>query len=157
MIHLDWYIKLKSIKNFITLFGVIFTSLTCTGARPNNLGVKGNRLLDCPNKPNCVSSQSSMSDSHYIEPLKYNKDLPIAFLELKQLIEKQEGAKVISATDTYLYAEFTSRIMRFVDDVEFYFVDSDKIIHVRSASRLGKSDLGVNRKRIEQIRNQVNF
>ena len=63
-------------------------------------------------------------------------------------------SKIVSEQDNYLHIEFTSRIMRFVDDVEFYFNDTKKIIQVRSASRVGRSDFGVNRKRVEMIRSE---
>jgi uncharacterized protein (DUF1499 family) len=136
--------------------GVILFMFNCAGTRPTNLGVKNGKLLACPtDKPNCVLSQAEPSDSHYIAPFKYNTDLPSAFAELKSVIEKQERAKIINVSDNYLNAEFTSRIMGYVDDVEFYFEDNTKTIHVRSASRLGTKDFGVNRKRIESIREQL--
>ncbi|MEO1134470.1 MAG: DUF1499 domain-containing protein, partial [Cyanobacteria bacterium J06639_1] len=70
------------------------------------------------------------------------------------VVEGMEQTKVVERGDRYLYAEFTSKLMGFVDDVEFYADEAASVIHVRSASRLGKSDLGVNRKRIEAIRAQ---
>jgi uncharacterized protein (DUF1499 family) len=76
--------------------------------------------------------------------------------DLKTVIQNQERTKIITETENYLYAEFTSKLMGFVDDVEFLLDDSAKVIHVRSASRLGKSDLGVNRQRIETIRAKLN-
>ncbi len=141
----------------IILLGVCLFLFNCAGTRPSNLGVKDGKLLACPITPNCVSSQAESSDLHYIAPYKYTKDLVLAFSELKSVIEKQERVKIISSTDTYLNAEFTSKLMGYVDDVEFYFEDSTKTVHVRSASRLGKSDMNVNRKRIEMIREQLNW
>ncbi|MEC4893076.1 MAG: DUF1499 domain-containing protein [Oscillatoria sp. PMC 1051.18] len=117
-----------------------------SGTKPKNLGVKDGKLAACPNSPNCVNSQSSDKE-HQIEPLPY-----IEIATIKQIVEGMERTNIIEVTDTYLYAEFTSQLMGFVDDVEFYRDDSAKVVHVRSASRLGKSDLGVNRKRIEAIR-----
>lgn len=116
------------------------------GKRPNNLGVKDGKLAPCPNSPNCVNSQSQDPKSK-IAPL-----APVAIDELKKVIESMERTKIIESTDSYLYAEFTSKLMGYVDDVEFYLDRGENVIHVRSASRLGKSDLGVNRKRIEEIR-----
>jgi len=151
--------SLREIKMFnkIIFWGVCLVMFNCAGTRPNNLGVKDGKLLSCPVTPNCVSSQAESSDSHYIPPYKYAKDIMVAFSELKSVIEKQDRVKIISSTDTYLNAEFTSKLMGFVDDVEFYFEDSTKTVHVRSASRLGKSDMNVNRKRIELIREQLNW
>lgn len=121
------------------------------GKRPSNLGVQDGRLAPCPNTPNCVSSQSA-DTTHQIEPLAYKSTSAEAFAKLKQAIASQPRTKIITQSPNYLYAEFTSAIMGFVDDVEFYLDEGAKVIHVRSASRLGQSDLGVNRKRIETIR-----
>ena len=127
------------------------------GKRPTNLGVKDGKLAPCPNSPNCVCSQTPQTDSqHYIQPLSYNSTTPEAIAKLKDVIQGMSRAKLISETSTYLYAEFTSQLMGYVDDVEFWIDERAKVIHVRSASRLGKSDLGVNRKRVEEIRRQFN-
>lgn len=122
-----------------------------TGKRPSNLGVRDGKLAPCPSTPNCVCSQSEDAE-HKIEPLTYKSTPQVAFTQLKQAIESQPRTKIITQSPNYLYAEFTSAIMKFVDDVEFYLDEDAKVIHVRSASRLGQSDLGVNRKRIETIR-----
>jgi uncharacterized protein (DUF1499 family) len=122
-----------------------------SGIRPTDLGVTGGKLLDCPNTPNCVSSQSS-DDEHKIAPLTFSGDTLKAFEELKSVISSLPRTKIITAKDNYIYAEFTSAFMGYVDDVEFYLNTEKKVIEVRSASRLGKSDLGVNRDRIESIR-----
>ncbi len=121
------------------------------GKRPNNLGVRDGKLAPCPSTPNCVCSQSEDA-GHKIEPLTYKSTPQVAFTQLRQAIESQPRTKIITQSPNYLYAEFTSAIMKFVDDVEFYLDEDAKVIHVRSASRLGQSDLGVNRKRIETIR-----
>ena len=122
-----------------------------TGKRPSNLGVRDGKLAPCPSTPNCVCSQSEDAE-HKIEPLTYKSTPQVAFSQLKQAIASQPRTKIITQSPNYLYAEFTSAIMKFVDDVEFYLDEDAKVIHVRSASRLGQSDLGVNRKRIETIR-----
>ena len=122
-----------------------------TGKRPSNLGMRDGKLAPCPSTPNCVCSQSEDA-GHKIEPLTYKSTPEVAFTQLKQAIASQPRTKIITQSPNYLYAEFTSAIMKFVDDVEFYLDEDAKVIHVRSASRLGQSDLGVNRKRIETIR-----
>ena len=121
------------------------------GKRPTNIGLQAGKLAPCPNSPNCVSSQSQ-DTLHKIEPLTYNSTSAEAMAQLKKVIESEERTKIITETSNYLYAEFSSKLMGFVDDVEFYLDEGANIIHVRSASRLGQSDLGVNRKRIETIR-----
>jgi uncharacterized protein (DUF1499 family) len=123
------------------------------GTRPDNLGISSGKLAPCPSTPNCVSSQSTDTE-HYIEPLTYQSSASDAIARLKNIIESQEGAKLVAESGDYLYAEFTSRWMGFVDDVEFYANEEARKIEVRSASRLGESDLGANRQRIESIRSQ---
>jgi len=123
--------------------------------RPTNIGVQAGKLAACPSSPNCVSSQS-LDAEHKIEPLTYNSTTVEAMAQLKKVIESEERTKILSETPNYLYAEFSSKLMGFVDDVEFYLDEAAKFIHVRSASRLGQSDLGVNRKRIETIRAKFN-
>ncbi|CAN1210104.1 DUF1499 domain-containing protein [Tumidithrix helvetica PCC 7403] len=125
-----------------------------SGTRPNNLGVQAGKLSPCPNSPNCVSSQSSDLE-HKIEPIRYKGDPTKAIAELKTVIQSLERTKIISETEDYLYAEFTSALMGYVDDVEFYLNRDGGVIEVRSASRLGQSDLGVNRKRVEAIRTKL--
>ena len=120
-----------------------------SGSRPNNLGVKDGKLAPCPGTPNCVSSQSE--DAQFkIDPLP-----PVTIADLKTIVANMERTTIIEETDNYLYAEFKSKLMGYVDDVEFYLDSDANVIQVRSASRLGKSDLGVNRKRIEEIRSQL--
>lgn len=124
------------------------------GKQPTNLGVHDGKLAPCPNTPNCVSSQSSDAE-HGIEPLTYTSTAEEAIAALKAVIQGMKKTKVITENKSYLYAQFTSALMGFVDDVEFYLDEVAKVIHVRSASRLGQSDLGVNRKRIETIRTKL--
>jgi uncharacterized protein (DUF1499 family) len=123
------------------------------GKRPANLGVKDSKLSPCPASPNCVCSQAEDSQ-HLIEPLRYSSSPETAIAQLRQIIESMERTQIIEASENYLYAEFTSALMGYVDDVEFYLDAVAGLIHVRSASRLGQSDMGVNRKRIEAIRSQ---
>ena len=115
------------------------------------LGVTQGKLSPCPDSPNCVSSQSS-DPSHFVEPLSYTDSRPESKARLLKIIESLARTTIIADTPTYIHAEFTSLIFRFVDDVEFYFEEGKNLIHVRSASRVGYSDLGMNRKRIEAIR-----
>ena len=125
------------------------------GKRPENLGVKDGKLAPCPNTPNCVSSQSDDA-AHRIDPMPYDTSAAEAISNLKLIIQGMSKTEIIKEEGNYLYAEFTSKLMGFVDDVEFYVDEAAKVIHVRSASRLGKSDLGVNRDRIEAIRARLN-
>jgi uncharacterized protein (DUF1499 family) len=119
------------------------------GDRPTNLGIHDGRLAPCPPSPNCVSSQAS-DPQHQIGPIADRADTAQVWADLRTLIASLPNTQIVAETEDYLYAEFTSKLMGFVDDVEFYLTDGG--IQVRSASRLGESDLGVNRQRIEMIR-----
>lgn len=113
--------------------------------RPDYLGVKDGRLARPKRTPNCVSSQADPADrEHYIAPIKGE------FSRVRQAVESMPGATVIEEKADYLYAEYRSKLLGFVDDVEF--LRADGVIHVRSASRLGRRDFGVNRNRIEALR-----
>lgn len=125
------------------------------GTVPSNLGVVNGHLTPCPSSPNCVSTQSSDAE-HHIEPLNYDSSTDEAIAELKNIIISQPRAKLITEDDNYLYAQFTSKWMGFVDDVEFFANRDTGAIEARSASRLGESDLGVNLARINHIREQFN-
>lgn len=128
-----------------SLLAIIPLLTACTGEPPNNIGVHDDRLAPCPDSPNCVSSFAS-DETHAIEPL--NAEIR----EIEQVLVTLERTNIVESTDNYLYAEFTTRLMRYVDDVEFLFDPRSGVTHVRSASRVGYSDLGANRNRIERIR-----
>ena len=123
--------------------------------RPTNLGVQTNQLAGCPDTPNCVNSQSRDA-VHQIEPLDYNSSPQEAMAHLRTALQSFRRVKTIAETDNYLYTEFTIPVIGFVDDVEFLLDNNANVIHVRSASRLGESDLGVNRARVETIRAKFN-
>lgn len=123
----------------------------CSGDRPPHLGVVNGKLSACPNSPNCVSSQTT-DKKRYIEPLHYQDTLAEARDRLVSVLGAMARTRIVTVKEDYIHAEFTSRLFRFVDDVEFYFDHDGKTVHVRSASRTGYYDLGANRKRLEVIR-----
>ena len=123
------------------------------GKRPSNLGVHDGKLAPPKRSPNNVSSRTPKDDAeHYIAPLKFRGNGAEALAALRELIDAMERTHVVQHDGAYLYAEFTSMRMGFVDDVEFMVSEPDGVIHVRSASRLGRRDFGVNRARVEAIR-----
>ncbi len=122
------------------------------GSPPEALGPTAGQLAPCPDSPNCVVSRDDADTIHRIEPLRYGGDRAIARATLQQVIEAIPRATITQATDDYIRVEFASRLMGFVDDSEFYFSPTEPQIEIRSAARLGESDLGVNRRRLEQIR-----
>ena len=111
----------------------------------------GGRLLICPDSPNCVSSQSG-DPRHVIAPLRYEGTAEKARELLIKAVSGMRRSRIVISEELYLHAEFTSTFFRFVDDVEFLLDDGKKLIHVRSASRVGYYDFGVNRSRVEEIR-----
>lgn len=121
------------------------------GQRPTDLGVRDGRLKDAPPTPNGVSSQAVDGD-HRVEPLRYQGDGAQAFARLRTLIAAWPGAVVVAEAPGYLHAEMSTRWLRFVDDLELLLDPAAGVVHVRSASRLGYSDLGTNRRRIEALR-----
>ena len=143
-------------KRTLIILASLLMFTGCTGKMPE-LGIENGKFKQCPHTPNCVNSQAK-DKKHFIEPIL----ITATPLEAKNYILKTlydlKVSKVIAVEDNYIRAEFVSKIFRFVDDVEFYFPDNDSkelLVHVRSASRVGYSDLGVNRKRIEQIRSKI--
>ena len=119
--------------------------------RPSNLGVTNGRFAACRRTPNCVSSQADPSDrEHYIAPIAFRGD---AIAAVRRAVDSLPRTRVISADSTYLYAEFRSKLLGYVDDVEFFY--DGGAIQVRSASRLGRRDFGVNRKRVERLRELI--
>ncbi len=141
--------KHKSVLALLTFTGMVWG---CAGTTPDNLGVQNGRLLTCPDSPNCVNSQSPAEDGrHAIAPLTYTATPQQAHDALLALLNDWPRVTLIDQRDDYIRCEFASALMGFVDDVEFYFSAPGRI-DVRSASRLGHSDLGVNRKRIEALR-----
>ena len=124
-----------------------------SGQRPGNLGARDGRLAPCASTPNCVSSQADPKDGgHYIAPLVFTGPAPAAWWALLAVLRGGPRVLIVAEKTAYLHAEFTSRLMGYVDDVEFLLDEKASLIQVRSASRLGSSDFGVNRKRVDAIR-----
>jgi len=125
-----------------------------TGKRPADLGVRDGKFTAAPSwKPNWVSSQVEAGDSHYIAPIKVAGDPNAAVQALARIVGAHPRAKIVEHKGAYLYAEFSTPLMGYIDDVEFYA--DGKVLQVRSSSRLGIRDFNVNRKRIESIRAQL--
>lgn len=142
-------------RNIWMVLGLAVLFISCTGSRPARLGVTNGKLIPCPTSPNCVCTQDS-DQSHRIEPLFYKGSADEARTRLLGVISGMKRANVVTAQERYLHVEFTSAVFRFVDDAEFFIDDTQKVIHMRSAARLGHYDFGVNRKRMETIRQMFN-
>lgn len=125
-----------------------------SGKRPSDLGVRDGKLKPAPSSPNCVNSQAQ-DPTHAIAPLAYRTTPEAALKAIAEIVRATPRTRIVSQTNDYLYAEYESALMGFVDDVEFWLPAGDRIVHVRSASRVGYGDLGVNRKRIEDVRQRL--
>jgi uncharacterized protein (DUF1499 family) len=128
------------------------------GTPPTDLGVRDGKLKPPSATDNSVTSQAALYPEHpqrrysEIAPLALRGDGPATIVKLKTVVEATPGAKLVKSDADYLYAQYTTPLMKFVDDVEFWYDPAAQAIQVRSASRIGKSDLGANRKRIEAVR-----
>lgn len=121
------------------------------GRRPSNLGVSGTQLAPCKASPNCVSSDAS-DPVHYVAPLALCGEQSEGWNAIRQLVSSWPRTRIVTATDDYLHAECRSALLGFVDDLELHLRPEPGVVAVRSASRLGYSDLGVNRRRVENLR-----
>lgn len=112
------------------------------------------KLATCPSSPNCVSSQAT-DEGHFIAPFKITGNVEEAWAALKNALISQSRTVITSETGDTVHAEATSLVFRFVDDIDAVLDADAKLIHIRSASRTGYGDFGVNRKRVENLRSQL--
>jgi uncharacterized protein (DUF1499 family) len=146
----------------LTMLAVVAGQLgLLRGTAPTDLGVREGKLKAPSKSPNSVTSQADLWPNHpqqayaRIAPLPLKGDGASTMARLKSIVASTPGAKVVSAEGDYLYAQFTTALMKYTDDVELWFDRSAGVVQVRSASRLGESDMATNRKRIEAIRVQL--
>ena len=125
--------------------------LSLSARRPSSLGIRDGHLASCPDSPNCVSTQSEDRE-HWIAPFTFEHDPDTVIDTLEEIVTQLPRTRVIEKSPNYLYVEFRSPFFGFVDDVEFSVERESRRIHFRSASRVGHSDMGVNRNRMELIR-----
>lgn len=125
-----------------------------SGSRPTDLGFTNGKFTAAPSwKPNNVSSTSDpKDDKHYVAPIAYKGDATAAWKSLKGMLKDENRATVVTDKSNYIHAEFKTAMMGYVDDVEFALDEKAGVIHIRSSSRLGIRDFGVNRERVERIR-----
>ena len=131
--------------------GVMGILIFCMGCKAPEIGLTPAGLHPCPDSPNCVTSQPT-TGKQAVRPLTYSTDKATAYAKIKLIVSNQENATIVTETTDYLHVEFRSKFMGFVDDMEFWFPEDQPVIHIRSAARLGYSDFGVNRKRVQHIR-----
>ena len=144
---------MKALKRIILIFAVTIVGLWIVvqflGRNPpEGLGVHDGSLAECPDTPNCVCSDCERADK--LPPLEFSSEAAVAKSALKSAL-RAKGITLLEEQENYLHAVATTPLMRFKDDLEFLIVPDEKKIHFRSASRLGKSDLGKNRARLKEI------
>ena len=125
--------------------------LSCAGKPPASLGLHGSTLSPCPSSPNCVSSDAT-DPSHRVAPFELAIPSPEAWQTARSAVASLPRTVVVTQTPDYLHAECSSAFFGFVDDLELQLRAPERLIAVRSASRLGYGDLGVNRARVEELR-----
>ncbi len=147
-------------KKILLNLSLITLFVSCQGESPKDIGVsiqkfgklKRFALKPCPPKPNCISSyQGVSSEGNYLEPFKIHTKKDFAYEKIIKIVLNDKSARILKQSNNYIQAEFTSKLFKFVDDVEFFFGDNG-VVHFRSASRLGYYDFSANKRRIEKIR-----
>ncbi len=148
----------KEMKKMIKVFigSLIFVAILwgCSENRTERYNRESSGFLDCPDTPNCVSSLAKNS-KHRVEPLKLKKDPKTSWDIIKKTVGSMPRTKIVSADNSGIHAECRSVIFRFVDDLTLHLTPSNGIVHIRSASRTGYSDFGVNRRRVENLRKKL--
>jgi uncharacterized protein (DUF1499 family) len=128
--------------------------LSSAGKPPSNLGVSETGLAPCPSSPNCVSSDARDS-RHQVSPLQLAVASAEAWRAVREVVSELPRTRIVKETGDYLHAECRSALFGFVDDLELHLRPAEKMVAIRSASRLGYSDLGVNRRRVEGLRESL--
>jgi uncharacterized protein (DUF1499 family) len=146
-----WWQTALIVAGVSVVWVVIMVAFSLSAKRPVDLGTTNGRLRPCPATPNCVCTFDADAQ-HGIEPLTFADGPAEAWRRLQEVLARHPRTEVVTVTEDYLHAECTSLVFRYVDDVEFLLDAAGKKIHFRSASRVGRSDLGVNRSRMEAIR-----
>ncbi|MDH4207187.1 MAG: DUF1499 domain-containing protein [Desulfobacteraceae bacterium] len=144
----------KMIKVSIGSLMLITILWGCSGNPTERQNSESSGFLDCPDTPNCVSSLAK-NPKYRVEPFKLKKDPKTSWDIVQKTVGSLPRTKVVSADNSDIHAECRSMIFRFVDDLTLHLTPSNSIIHIRSASRTGYSDLGVNRRRVEKLRKKL--
>ncbi len=130
------------------VMAVILTSTACAGVE--NIGMTEGKLAPCPDSPNCVSTQSE-EKGHAMKPLPYLQTREASREKILSILKDMKRTEIVKLTESYIHAEFRTALWRFVDDVEFFLDDTARVVHFRSASRVGYYDFGLNRRRMKRI------
>lgn len=146
-----WEIVLIVAGVSLVVFVALFATMSAMTQSPGELGLQDGALRPCPKTPNCVCSQAAQPDKH-VEAIAFNGDSEDAWQRIKAAIQELPRSQIVKDDGRYLHAEVRSALFRFADDVECLLDADAGVIHIRSASRAGRSDFGVNRARVEELR-----
>jgi uncharacterized protein (DUF1499 family) len=141
---------LYTVLGIVLIIGIMLAILSIASRKQPELGLLNGQLRPCPTSPNCVCSEVPVEGA-FVEPLSYTTTVEDAWRNIKQAIV-DTGGVVVTEQDGYLHARYETPLMRYIDDVELRLDANHQVIHIRSASRVGQSDLGANRKRVARIR-----
>ncbi len=136
----------------LLLFGIILSSTACQRKIHMNVGIENQKLKPCPESPNCIVSQYPSDTQHFLEPWHYSVSHKRFREKLLELLQETKRVHIEKQSEEYVHATFKIPVFGFVDDVEFYLPKIEQVVHYRSASRVGHSDLGVNKRRMDNIR-----
>ena len=130
------------------VMAVILTSTAC--ASVENIGMTEGKLAPCPDSPNCVSTQSE-EKGHAMKPLPYLQTREASREKILSILKGMKRTEIVKLTESYIHAECRTALWRFIDDVEFFLDETARVVHFRSASRVGYYDFGLNRRRMKKI------
>lgn len=153
-------VKVRQQKRFwpVRLLGLLLATVGAVwvmqGRPPADLGVQDGKLAPCPESPNCVSTQAE-GEQHAIAPLEFSVDLAAIRTAVRSAILQLPRTKIVEETDNYFHADCRSLVIRFIDDLEVWIDSEQGLVHARSASRVGYSDMGVNRGRVESLFTEI--
>lgn len=147
---------MKRILATALTFAAISSLAGCAAAPPRHFLSQSGSLMPCPSAPHCVSSEAARDNNHYVPPLAYSVSKARAYKALLAVLQHMKRTRIVTQKPDYIHATVTSAVFGFVDDVTFRFQPQDKRIQMKSASRVGYYDFGVNGRRAAYIRKRFN-
>lgn len=143
-----------TLRSLLFVLATLATLSSCAGSRPTTLGAEEGKLAPCPPSPNCVFSQDQ-DPSHFVLPLRLAVPSAQGWAAARATVAATARVHIVTESNDYLHAECQSSLLGFVDDLELQLRAEDAVIEIRSASRLGYSDMGVNGRRVEDLRSEL--
>jgi len=148
------FIIIVGLIAFVTIY-FIYLSIKSHSGSP--IGLINQKLSPCPDKPNCINSEFKDDTTHFVDAMTYQEKSTDQVIQAIEIAIQKTGGEITAINEKYIAATYKSKLFRFIDDLEIRLDDDDKLIHFRSASRVGRSDLGINIKRINLIKTELNI